>query len=76
MAKNDGRKPSVILTGIPYETARVLRPVKTTLDMITGAVNINNELRGLKKGASTDEVVEKINEIIRRLNASGGDHVQ
>ena len=33
MAKNDGRKPSVILTGIPYETARVLRPVKTTLDM-------------------------------------------
>ena len=75
MANSSGRKPSVILTGIPYETARVLRPVKTTLDMITGAVNINNELVGLKKVASNDEIVEKINEIIRRLNASGGDHV-
>lgn len=75
MANSSGRKPSVILTGIPYETARVLRPVKTTLDMITGAVNINNELVGLKKGSSKDEIVEKINEIIRRLNASGGDHV-
>lgn len=75
MASNSGRKPSVILTGIPYETARALRPVKTTLDMLTGAVNINNELRGLKKGATNDEVVAKINEIIRRLNASGGDHV-
>ena len=75
MANSSGRKPSVILTGIPYETARVLRPVKTTLDMITGAVNINNELVGLKKGSSNSEIVEKINEIIRRLNASGGDHV-
>lgn len=75
MSKGSGRKPSVVLTGIPYETARVLRPVKTTLDMLTGAVNINNELRGLKKGATNDEIVEKINEIIRRLNASGGDHV-
>ena len=75
MAGNTGRKPTVILTGIPYETAQALRPVKTTLDMLTGAVNINNELRGLKKGATNDQIVEKINEIIRRLNASGGDHV-
>lgn len=75
MAKNGGRKPPVVLTGIPFETAQALRPVKTTLDMLTGAVNINTELKGLKKGVSTDEIVEKINEIIRRLNASGGDHV-
>lgn len=75
MAGTSGRKPSVVLTGIPYEVARALRPVKTTLDMMTGAVSINNELRGLKKGATNDEMIEKINEIIRRLNASGGDHV-
>ena len=75
MKKNGGRKPSVVLTGVSFETAQVLRPVKQTLDMLTGAVSGSNELVGLKKGATADEMVEKINEIIRRLNASGGDHV-
>lgn len=74
MAK-DARKPSVVLIGIPYEIERVLRPVKTCLDMLTGAMNINNELKGLKADATNKEVVAKVNEIIRRLNASGGDHV-
>ena len=63
------------MTGIPFNIAQVLRPVKQTLDMLTGAVSVNDELKGLKKGATNDEMVEKINEIIRRLNASGGDHV-
>lgn len=74
MAK-DARKPSVILTGIPFDIANALRPIKATLDMLTGSVNINNELKGLKPDATNEQIVAKLNEVIRRLNASGGDHV-
>lgn len=74
MAK-DARKPTVTLTGIPFDIANALRPVKTTLEMLTGSVNINNELKGLKADATNEQIVAKLNEVIRRLNASGGDHV-
>lgn len=74
MAK-DARKPTVTLTGIPFDIANALRPVKTTLEMLTGSVNINNELKGLKSNATNEQIVAKLNEVIRRLNASGGDHV-
>lgn len=69
------RKPSVNIVGVPFEIARVLRPVKETLEIITGATSGQSELKGLPSKASNEEVIAKVNEIIRRLNASGGDHV-
>lgn len=69
------RKPSVILSGISFEVANVLRPVKETLEILTGSMRGSSELKGLKADASNKEVVDKLNEIIRRLNASGDDHV-
>lgn len=69
------RKPSIIIVGVPYEIARVLRPIKDCLDILTGATSKGNELQGLKPDASNEDVVEKINEIIARLNASGKANV-
>lgn len=70
------RKPQVNLSGIDPKLADVLRPIKTTLDMLTGAVSIDKEIKGLHADATNAQIVEKLNEIIRRLNASGGDHVK
>ena len=69
------RKPSVNIAGVPQEVARALQPVKTTLELLTGTAGGIKELKGLKHTATNAEIILKINEIIRRLNASGGDHV-
>lgn len=69
------RKPSVILSGISFDVANVLRPIKETLEILTGSTRGSSELKGLKPTATDKEVVDKLNEIIRRLNASGDDHV-
>lgn len=69
------RKPSIVIVGVPQEIARALQPVKTILEMITGATGNAPELKGLKPTASNEQIVSKLNEVIRRLNASGGDHV-
>ena len=73
MTKNI-RKHIVVLAGIPADLARVLRPVKETLELITGAGR-SREIKGLQQTATDKEIIAKLNEIIRRLNASGGDHV-
>ena len=69
------RKPLMNLSGIPPELAKILRPVKETLEMLTGAKAGMAELKGLEHRASNEQIVSKLNEVIRRLNASGGDHV-
>lgn len=67
----EGRKPSITTAGLPPQIARVLEPVKQSIEMITGARAGISEIKGLQAGASLEEVVKKVNEIIARINASG-----
>ena len=69
------RKPTITTSGIDPQLARVLEPVKQSIEMLTGVRNGLKELDGLPREASQAEVVAKINEIIARLNASGTNHV-
>jgi hypothetical protein len=48
---------------------RVLRPVKETLDILTGARS--GELAELPTTATLDDVIAKVNALINRLNRSG-----
>lgn len=48
---------------------RVLRPVKETLDILTGARS--GEIAALDATATLADVIAKVNAIINRLNRSG-----
>lgn len=74
--KRLAKKPTIILSGIPFNLASALRPVKTCLEMLTGAAPGMAEIKGLPKTASQEEIINKLNEVIRRLNASGDDHAR
>ena len=65
------RKPVVTTAGLPAGLSRFLEPVKQCLEMITGVRSGIRELKGLKKDATLEEVIEKVNDIMRRINASG-----
>lgn len=69
------RKPTITTSGIDPQIARILEPVKQSIEMLTGVRNGLKELDGLPREASLTEAVAKINEIIARLNASGTNHV-
>lgn len=51
------------------ESERVLRAVKETLDIMTGARV--SELTTLETTATTEDIINKINAVIQRLNRSG-----
>jgi hypothetical protein len=51
------------------ESERVLRPMKETLDILTGART--GELAPLGDTATTEDIIAKINAVIQRLNRSG-----
>lgn len=51
------------------EAERVLRPMKEILDQITGARS--GELTQLTAAATTADIINKLNEIVQRLNRSG-----
>ena len=51
------------------EAERVLRPVKEIIDVITGARS--GELTKLPATASTTDIINTLNAIVRRLNRSG-----
>ncbi len=61
-------KPSIPSPAGSHD-ARVLRPMKEILDVLTGARS--GELEQLPATATLAEAVGKINEIIGRLNRSG-----
>lgn len=69
------RKPTITTSGLDPSIARVLEPVRQSLEMLTGARSGIKELDGLHTNASLSDVINKINEIISRLNASGTNHV-
>lgn len=65
------RKPVITTSGMPANMARFLEPVKQAIEMITGARSGIREIKGLEKSATSEEIIEKVNELARRLNASG-----
>lgn len=69
------RKPVITTAGLPAAQAKVLEPVKQAIEMITGARSGVRELKGLPKDAELADIVEKVNQIIARLNASGKANV-
>lgn len=69
MKKRPIRKPAINLFGLPAAQYSQLQPIKLSIDMVTGAVG--GELKGLKPGATKEDILDKINEIIARINASG-----
>lgn len=69
MTKYIAKKPTISTMGMPAELAWFLKPVKESIEMVTGAVG--GELKGLKINASNEEIIKKINEVIARINASG-----
>lgn len=54
---------------MPVDMARVLGPIKENIEMITGVRG--GELTQLEETASTAEIIQAINAIIVKLNASG-----
>lgn len=69
------RKPSITITGLSTQLAKPLEALKQSVEMITGARPGMSELKGLEKDAGLVSVIEKLNEIIARINASGKDNV-
>ena len=69
MSKYVARKPTISTMGMPPELAWFLKPVKESIEMVTGAVG--GEIKGLKLTATNEEIIKKINEMIARINASG-----
>lgn len=61
-------KPAIpVPSGSPDE--RVLRPIKETLDILTGARH--GELEPLPDTATTADLITAVNALMRRLNRSG-----
>jgi len=65
------RKPTIITSGLDANLAHALQPVKDSIEMITGAKKGQPEIVGLSGYVAIADVVNKINEIISRINASG-----
>lgn len=65
------RKPAITTSGLDPKTARVIEPIRQTLEMITGVRSNVRELKGLKKDASQEQIINALNAVMSRLNASG-----
>jgi hypothetical protein len=64
------RKPGIpAMSHLPKEMADLLRPIKETLEIMTGARG--GAVQQLPVGAGLPAVVQKINELIARLNQAG-----
>lgn len=71
----DTRKPTIAISGLPMNIAGPMEAAKQSIEMMTGARPGMKELVGLQKDAGLVTVIEKINEIIARINASGKANV-
>lgn len=72
---SEPRKPTITTAGLDPSVARVLEPVRQSIEMLTGGRSGIKELSGLPQEATLRDAIGKINEIISRLNASGTNHV-
>lgn len=61
------KKPSIpSVPGKDKELASVLRPIKENIEVITGV--LGGKMSGLNPDATLTDAINKINEIIDRLN--------
>lgn len=66
------KKPSIPATGnLPPEIARVIDPIKTNVELMTGARPGSTSLQELDSAATLADAVTKINQILSRINQSG-----
>lgn len=64
------KKPAIpSLSSEPLAQYRVLQALKANVEILTGVAG--KPIQKLPQGATEDEVITKINEIIARLNARG-----
>lgn len=64
------RKPGIpSIISLPTEFATVLGPIKETLEIITG--QRSGPVAQLAATATTSDIINKINELIARLNQAG-----
>lgn len=64
------KKPSIPAASmLNVELARVLGPIKENIEIITGVRG--GELAQLQSDATTADIIQAINAIIAKLNASG-----
>lgn len=66
------RKPTMDVSGVPQNIRVPLMAVKETIEIITGARSGIKEIKGLNEDATLKDVINKVNDILRRINASGG----
>lgn len=66
------KKPSIPATGsLPQDLVRFIDPIKTNLEIITGARPGSAEIVKLAGTATLSEVITKVNELISRINQNG-----
>lgn len=64
------KKPSIPAVGsLPYELSRIMVPVKENIDMLTGVKT--GQIAQLPTTATLTDVINKLNEVIARLNYTG-----
>jgi hypothetical protein len=63
------KRPSIpALTGLPEALVRVLGPMKEAIESIRGERSGQEKLTPLADGASTAEIIAKVNAIIERIS--------
>jgi hypothetical protein len=64
------RKPAIpTVASMPNDLSRILSPLKENIDMITGVKT--GAIAQLQQTATLTDVINKINEIVVRLNYTG-----
>lgn len=66
------RKPSIPVVHTTDKTVNLsFAAIRETLEIITGVRAGTSQINQLPTGATSDEIVAKVNEIIAKLNYSG-----
>ena len=66
------KKPAIPATGgLPRELSQILEPLKTNVELITGARPGSTSLNALGSDAALSDVITKVNQILSRINQSG-----
>jgi hypothetical protein len=66
------KKPAIPATGsLPRELSQILEPLKTNVELITGARPGSTSLTPLGSDAVLSDVITKVNQILSRINQSG-----
>jgi hypothetical protein len=66
------KKPAIPATGsLPQQLAQIIEPIKTNIELITGARPGSTALSTLNTSASLSDVITKVNQILSRIDQNG-----